>query len=83
MIYRCCLKSPEDEIRLGEPTEITFDWFLDPVIHVRCLEEMEEMGVIQRDISEIADEILNWEEETLDDIQMDAEIREALQGQVD
>jgi hypothetical protein len=33
-------------------------------------------------MTEISNEILNWEEETLDDMQMDSEMREALQGQV-
>jgi hypothetical protein len=30
----------------------------------------------------MSDEILNWEEETLDDMQIEAEMEEALQGQI-
>ena len=77
MIYKCCLKSPEDKIHLDEPAEITYDWLLSPRTHEEIDEEDEETRAIRWCISEIADEILNWEEETL------AEMEEALQGQID
>jgi hypothetical protein len=44
---------------------------------------MDEIREIQREIGEKANEVLNWEEETLDDMQIEAEMEEALQGQTD
>jgi hypothetical protein len=46
-------------------------------------EEAEEMDEIHREVAEISDEVLNWEEEMLYDMQIEAEMEEALQGQVD
>jgi hypothetical protein len=41
---------------------------------------MDEIREIQRELGEISDEILNWEKETLDDMQIEAEMEEALHG---
>ena len=72
-IRGCYLSSPNGMIRLGRPTEIACSWTL----------QEEEENRIRREIMGISDGVLNWEEEKLSDMQIEAEMEEALQGQVD
>ena len=72
-IRGCYLSSPNGMIRLGRPTEIACSWTL----------QEEEKDRIRREITEISNEVLNWEEEKLIDMQIEAEMEEALQGQAD
>ena len=75
-ICNCCLESPNDKIYIGlESTGDAFNWS-DPITHVERLE-------LDREIGEIADEILNWDEETLEKMRTEYEAEEALQGQID
>ena len=85
--YDCCIeskKNKKDGICLGIPTGITHLHTHPEVLHIaERQEEAEEMDEIHREVGEISDEILNWEEETLNDMQIEAEMEEALQGQID
>ena len=72
-IRGCYLSSPNGMIRLGRPTEIACSWTL----------QEEEKDRTRREITEISNEVLNWEEEKLIDMQIEAEMEEALQGQAD
>jgi hypothetical protein len=88
-MYDCYIenqKDRKDRICLGIPDGINYPYiYIHPDLQhmVERREEAEEMDEIRREMTEISNEILNWEEKTLDDMQMDAEMREALQGQVD
>jgi hypothetical protein len=88
-MYDCYIenqKDRKDRICLGIPDGINYPYiYIHPDLQhmVERREEAEEMDEIRREMKEISNEILNWEEKTLDDMQMDAEMREALQGQVD
>jgi hypothetical protein len=89
-VYGCCIENQKDRkdgICLGMPDGISYPCYriLYPELQHRTerREEAEEMNEIRREITEISDEILNWEEEMLDDMQIEAEMKEALQGQVD
>jgi hypothetical protein len=80
-------RDKKDGIYLGMSDDISY---LYPCIlyprHRRMVErreEAEEMDEIHREVAEISDEVLNWEEEMLYDMQIEAEMEEALQGQVD
>ena len=83
IINSCRLRGPENTIHLGNPTEITYDWDDDTCCTVRWREEEEEMDEIHWEVTEISNEVLNWEEEKQINMQMAAEMEEALQGQVD
>jgi hypothetical protein len=79
----CCienLKDKGDTVHLGRPTEIS--GIFSNLLRYTT-EELEEIWEIQRETGEIADEILDREEETLDEMRIEAEMREALQGQID
>ena len=84
--YDCCIESQnnkKDGICLGIPTVITRLHTHPDLLHIaERREEAEEMDEIHREVGEISDEILNWEDETMDDMQIEAEMEEALQGQI-
>ena len=89
-VYYCRIenqKDKKDKIYLDVPNGISYPYarILYPELWrmTERWEEAEEMDEIRREITEISDEILNWEEEMLDDMQIEAEMEEALQGQVD
>ena len=44
-MFDCWLKSPEDRIHLGEPTDIVYDWRPNSVTWTELTEELEEMRV--------------------------------------
>ena len=81
--YECCiehLKDKKDVVYLGEPSDIIypFTWRRFPTTdEIEKKIEMDEIREIQRELGEISDEILNWEKETLDDMQIEAEMEEA------
>jgi hypothetical protein len=85
--YDCCIenKDKKDVVYLGEPSDIIypFTWRSFPTTdEIEKEIEMDEIREIQREVREISDEILNWEKETLDDMQIEAEMEEALHGQI-
>jgi hypothetical protein len=86
-VYYCRIenqKDKKDKIYLDIPNGINYPFIHPDLRHMaERREESEEMDEIRREINEISNEVLDWEEENLIDMQTDAEVEEALQGQVD
>ena len=88
--YDCCIENLKDKkyvVYLGEPSDIIYPLTWRPFPTIDEIEkeiEMDEIREIQREVhvGGMSDEILNWEEETLDNMQIEAEMEEALQGQI-
>jgi hypothetical protein len=79
----CWLESPEDRIRLGIPTDIINNWFHKCMSWEEWSEEREERRAIDAENGEVTEEARIGEMEMLEEMLIEAEMREALQGQVD
>ena len=82
-VIDCWLEGSEDRIHLGTPTDIINNWFRICMSWEEWLEEREEKRIMDMENEAIIEEALIGEMEMLEEMQMDAEMREALQGQVD
>jgi hypothetical protein len=80
---KCWLESPEDRIHLGTPTDIINNWFHMCMSWEEWSEEREEERAMRAESEEVIEEACIGEMELLEEMQMEAEMREALQGQVD
>jgi hypothetical protein len=82
-VIDCWLEGSEDRIHLGTPMDIINNWFSMCMSWEEWLEEREEQRIMDMENEAIIEEALIGEMEMLEEMQMDAEMREALQGQVD
>jgi hypothetical protein len=82
-VFDCCLESPEGRIYLGIPTGITNNWFYTSMSWAEWLESRAEERAKLEEEEEILVEAQIGVMEMLEEMQMEAETREALQGQVD
>ena len=83
VVIDCWLESPEDRIHLGPPTDIINNWFRMCMSWEEWSEEREERRAIDAEADEALAEVRIGEMEMLEEMRMEAEMREALQGQVD
>ena len=90
MIMNYCtirnLKDKEDVVYLGEPAGIYYKSGYNPFLPVYEMEDIIEMEVMFMERSKIngmANIVMCWEEENLEIMQTNAEMREAHQGQID
>ena len=85
-VIDCCienLKDKKDAICLGLPTDVTYNWFHTSMSWAEWSEERAEERERRAEEEEIMAEMRIGETEMLEEMQAEAEMREALQGQVD
>ena len=82
-VIDCWLESLEDRIHLGPPTDIINNWFRMCMSWEEWSEEREERRAIDAEVGEALAEVRIGEMEMLEEMRIEAEMREALQGQVD
>ena len=82
-VIDCWLESPEDRIHIGPPTDIINNWFRMCMSWEEWSEEREERRAIDAEVDETLAEVRIGEMEMLEEIRIEAEMREALQDQVD
>ena len=78
-VVDCLLESPKDRIHLGPPTDITNNWFHTSMSWAEGSEERARRAEEEK----ILVEMRIGEMETLEEMQAEAEVREALYGQTD
>ncbi|CAB4032333.1 Hypothetical predicted protein [Paramuricea clavata] len=79
-VIDCWLKGPKDRIHLGPPTDIINNWFSMCMSWEERSEKREEQRIMDMENEAIIEETRTGEMEMLEEMQMDAEMREALQG---
>jgi hypothetical protein len=82
-VFDCWLESPEDRIYLDIPTDITNNWFYTSMSWAEWAEERAEKRARRAEEEEILAEARIGEMEMLEEMQMEAEIQEALYGETD
>ena len=82
-VINCWLKSPEDRIHLGPHTDIINNWLSMYMTWEEWSEEREERRIMNMENEAIIEEARIGEMEMLEEMQIEAEMEEALQGQVD
>jgi hypothetical protein len=85
-VIDCCienLKDKKDGICLGLPTDVTNNWFYTSMSWAEWSEERAEERERREEEEEILAETRIAEMEILEEMQMEAEMREALYGQTD